>query len=819
MKKIFTIIGIASLAFTSCSKDDTTNDISQQTVIKATFEQDDSSSRLNIADNNSLTWSTGDAFALFGNGSSAKFTLQGEGGSATGTFTGTTPSTILGAAFPYTSETNPSLSGSTLTMTLPAELNQADGKCNLPMWAATNSTENISFKHLAGVLRVELKNIPVGYKSLIVTADKPISGTFTATTTDTTPVLASTSTADADKTLTVSFTAPTEATNSNTLYVPLPVDNYASIKISISNGTTPIELITYTNKNVARAKINKAILTYSSATGTLATPVANPTELVNALTTGKSVILTDDIELSAALTIAATNNVAIDLNNNTLTTASTANADAEIIVEGKLNIINGTITSNSTALYAIGSGELKLDNCTINGTNPEAAAVAASGANAKLEASNCTTNAANSAFYAFGGAKMTLTNCTVSKSEATTTALVAISGNNSVLTIDGGSYTGKEVTTAYDKYVIGVIKGASATINTTVSGGNGGVSVISGSTANLTGGSYSGVKACGLYVAGGSTVTYSNCSFSGAEGDVVVGGGEYGAGTVNGNTYDVYTKIQQLSTTDNIEDIISNGGYVTLAPNSNVSLSEALTIAATNNITIDLNNNTLTTASTANADAEIIVEGKLNIINGTITSNSTALYAIGSGELKLDNCTINGTNPEAAAVAASGANAKLEASNCTTNAANSAFYAFGGAKMTLTNCTVSKSEATTTALVAISGNNSVLTIDGGSYTGKEVTTAYDKYVIGVIKGASATINTTVSGGNGGVSVISGSTANLTGGSYSGVKACGLYVAGGSTVTYSNCSFSGAEGNVVVGGGEYGAGTVNGNTYNVYTKVE
>ncbi len=378
MKKIFTIIGIASLAFTSCSKDDTTNDISQQTVIKATFEQDDSSSRLNIADNNSLTWSTGDAFALFGNGSSAKFTLQGEGGSATGTFTGTTPSTILGAAFPYTSETNPSLSGSTLSMTLPAELNQADGKCNLPMWAATNSTENISFKHLAGVLRVELKNIPVGYESLIVTADKPISGTFTATTTDTTPVLASTSTADADKTLTVSFTAPTEATNSNTLYVPLPVGDYASIKISISNGATPIELITYTNKNVARAKINKAILTYSSATGTLATPVANPTELTEALEDGEPVILTDDIEISTPITISENKPTELNLNGKTLTftesstpiamasaTRSSEPSGKGIENSGNLTITNGEIIDNVNRYTIYNNGKVNLDNVKI----------------------------------------------------------------------------------------------------------------------------------------------------------------------------------------------------------------------------------------------------------------------------------------------------------------------------------------------------------------------------------------------------------------------------------------------------------------------
>ena len=124
MKKICFYIGIASLAFTGCAKDDVVNDIVKGTTITATFENGPST-RLNIADDNALTWSAGDSFALFGEGSSAQFTLQSGAGSATAVFTGTAPSTILGAAFPYTDEYNPALSSETLSMTLPTELDQS----------------------------------------------------------------------------------------------------------------------------------------------------------------------------------------------------------------------------------------------------------------------------------------------------------------------------------------------------------------------------------------------------------------------------------------------------------------------------------------------------------------------------------------------------------------------------------------------------------------------------------------------------------------------------------------------------------------------
>ena len=278
--------------------------------------------------------------------------------------------------------------------------------------------------------------------------------------------------------------------------------------------------------------------------------VKDAASFIEALKVAENITLADDVtEINLnlttgnTLTIESGKEVAIDLNNKKLITSTTNGTGDDITVSGKLNILNGTIETAQTGFFV--NGELVLNNCTIEGKNPEAAAVVVLGSNAKLEAVGCTTNAANSAFYALQGAQMTLTNCTVSKSVANTVALVAVDGQGSVLEIDGGSYTGKEVTTAHDRYVIGVMNQSSATINTTVSGGNGGVTVIGASTAELTGGSYSGVKACGLYVAGESTVTYSdNCTFSGVEGNVVVGGDTYGNGTVNGTTYTVYTKIQ-----------------------------------------------------------------------------------------------------------------------------------------------------------------------------------------------------------------------------------------------------------------------------------
>ena len=350
MKKIFAIIGIASLAFTSCTKDDTANDFSKQTIIKATFEQDASSSRLNIATNNALTWSTGDAFALFGEGSSAKFTLQGDGGSATGEFAGTAPATILGAAFPYTSEYNPSFSGSTLSITLPAELDQsANGKCNLPMWAATSSVDNISFKHLAGVLRINLNDAPVGYNSLTVTASAPIAGPFTADTSADVPVLEASQ--DATNALTVSFAAATADANDNVLYIPLPVGTYSSLNVTISNGTGVKELITYNNKTVERAKIYTASLTYSSVVGSIATEVSSGEELAEVLASGGSAVLTDDVDV-ATINIPVGKNSTIDLNGYKITSS------APQVRAGESATVHAFVIKKGASLTIGGDGEV-----------------------------------------------------------------------------------------------------------------------------------------------------------------------------------------------------------------------------------------------------------------------------------------------------------------------------------------------------------------------------------------------------------------------------------------------------------------------------
>ena len=208
----------------------------------------------------------------------------------------------------------------------------------------------------------------------------------------------------------------------------------------------------------------------------------------------EEIVLPSDVELSEVLTIAAGKTLTIDLNGKTLKNSASSDEEQEdIVVTGNLTIKNGAISSNNQPLWVKEGGNLTMVDCTVTST-------------------------------------------------ATSLGAPLLTANNATVNIQGGSFKGSTTESGYDVYLIGIKEGSKATINTEVSGGNGAVTVTKNSSADITGGSYEGMKACGLYINQGSTVNYNNtATFNGVEGAVVVG--ENG-GTVNGQVYSEYTKIK-----------------------------------------------------------------------------------------------------------------------------------------------------------------------------------------------------------------------------------------------------------------------------------
>ena len=361
MKRFFITISLAVLALVSCTQRETYDPCN--TVISASFEQDVEQTKLSISDDNALIWTEQDAFMMFGNGSSAKFVLTSGQGSTNGTFSGVLPAEVRSAAYPWENDYRPSLLDDILTMNLPAVLDQTSiGKCNLPMYANVSSVQSISFKHLAGVMRIRFSDIPVGYNSLTIKASNPISGIFTADVSKSDPVLVSSSSEAVDKEITINFTAATTEDNDKVLYIPLPVGTYTYIEVLISNGTDTKELITYTDKTVERAKIYTANLTISDVDAE--TP-STEDALLSAIEKGGNVTLSNDITLSNYIEVRST--VVLDLNGHTLLHPSSSSATYkdvfEVFGEGNLTIKGEgkVIAEDGYSVYAAGDSKVTID--------------------------------------------------------------------------------------------------------------------------------------------------------------------------------------------------------------------------------------------------------------------------------------------------------------------------------------------------------------------------------------------------------------------------------------------------------------------------
>ena len=603
MKKSIYVMAAALMTFASCSNEDLLNEVNiQNDVIKASFEQGVTASRLAISDGEVLTWSTGDAFMLFGEGSSAKFTLSEGAGQATATFTGTAPSTITGAAFPWESESKPSLSNGTLTMTLPATLDQTTaGACNLPMWASTTSVDEISFKHLAGVLKVNFTDIPTGYNQLVVTASNPISGEFTATTTDDEPVLSSTSTADEDKTVTVNFTAATDNANDAVLYIPLPVGTYTSIVVSVSDGTTTKELITYNEKTVARAKVYTATLNYGEIEAN------TPTNKVKALfANGGSLTLTEDVTLDEALTLASDKEVTLDLDGKILTinTETTRGIDNA----GTLTISNGNV--KYTAQNEVGSSAIyNAGVITLTNVNIESNAI-------------CFAN------------KGAWTDGSTLQEQSDPTVIATITGGEFKSTTSGHDTNGNHV------YAVTVMDNAKLIMSNATVEGDGGIDIdcahaeLSKVTATHTCNS-----TAGLYVTACEVTIDDECNFDSFYAyDVSNLSGNYGTTNINEVTYSGNQSLVTVSTATDLQDALTNGKNVVLT--SEVTLTSLLTVPANTSATLNLGGNTLT----INAEKGISNAGTLTISNGDVKHTaqnevgSSAIY--NSGNITLTNVDV-----------------------------------------------------------------------------------------------------------------------------------------------------------------------------------
>lgn len=229
--------------------------------LTATIEQNDLS-RTAVSEEGQVTWTETDAIGVFGTASqNIRFTYQSStdnGNSAT--FRGDFPEeeTMEQAYYPY--QEDATLSGNALTLHLPSEYTYT-GNSNAPMLGVKNNDGTFTFKHLTGLLRITINNVPEEADRFVITSsgetDAPdIAGQATITDINAEDATLSI-TANGSKSITYNLGTLTEETGFRTFFIPLPVGEYPQLSVALyaKDSTDP-----YFTKTISDITVRRAVM-------------------------------------------------------------------------------------------------------------------------------------------------------------------------------------------------------------------------------------------------------------------------------------------------------------------------------------------------------------------------------------------------------------------------------------------------------------------------------------------------------------------------------------------------------------------------------
>lgn len=312
MKKISLLgITVSALLLSNCSNEEIMEKIPTGNVVVSATMENGSDTRANVDDSGYFTWTKGDEIAVYTTNSQdrwVKFSLKGEGGTATGSFTGTivgdgiTTSTC--AVYPY-NESKHTLNGNTLTFHMPDSYNyKEEGNTNAPMLALISSegSKDFPFKHLGGVLRFKVNNVPANTTQFVFTTSHQITGDFTVTDINDSEAKINTSTGPVSNKNTVTIKMEALAVPSNKIfYVPMPVGTYTSMKIEFKDNSGKVlneSSTTESNTIERRTLLRMPTITCTNVEGSIVTTASDVANLNSLLSNAESAEKLSSITLS-----------------------------------------------------------------------------------------------------------------------------------------------------------------------------------------------------------------------------------------------------------------------------------------------------------------------------------------------------------------------------------------------------------------------------------------------------------------------------------------------------------------------------------------
>ena len=339
----------------SCQRNELQEDTTPGTMNHKTLTvgvADEPETRVGFDADNSFYWHGGDRIGVITVNGFREMTLGSQyDGLASGVFAGDFEEDMgTYVVYPHGAH---SMQGDMLTYYLPSSYTYASiedeaNSFNPPM-AGKIEAGSATLKHLASFFKIAVNNIPAGGDDMkfIFTADRRITGEFTADLSADTPVI---ETDDSEgNTVTVSFTN-TVPGGSGAFYIPAPLGDYGSITAEIKDGETSLLTKTWTNQTVSRKtpKRGNAALDYVAEIN--GTPYRTLQAAFDAAD-NQTVTLVRDVALNAPLVFASGKTAVLDLNGKTVSDTSTSAATSYLLAVkagADLTVKNGTLTFAAT---------------------------------------------------------------------------------------------------------------------------------------------------------------------------------------------------------------------------------------------------------------------------------------------------------------------------------------------------------------------------------------------------------------------------------------------------------------------------------------
>ena len=365
MKNTAYIIAFAILLAGSCQRqvlpgeDVPVNSQYSKTLTVGVDEEADT--RVGFDDNNSFYWHKGDKIGVITSGGFREMTLNDQyHKKPSGVFTGNFAEEI-GAyvVYPYGGHT---IINDVLTYILPLSYTYESivddaNSFNPPMFGLITGNRG-TLKHLGSFFKITVSNIPAGGSDmkLIFTADKRITGEFTADPLAETPVIVTDESEGNTVTINFSNTVPG---NTGTFYIPAPLGTYSLVTAEIFEGDISIGSKTWTDQVVHRGTPKRGFIELDYIATINELPYGSLQEAIDAAD-NENIVLVSDLVLDSPLQVAQGKTVTLDLNGNTLYQTATSASESHLMAVksgGSLTIKNGTLTFAATTPDTVWGGE------------------------------------------------------------------------------------------------------------------------------------------------------------------------------------------------------------------------------------------------------------------------------------------------------------------------------------------------------------------------------------------------------------------------------------------------------------------------------